>query len=65
MRKIVILGELSKACDEAGLQLNFYYSLMDWHRADYPAGTAAQKVFGKQKGDYASIRTRASPRTSL
>ena len=32
-----ILGELSKACDEAGLQLNFYYSLMDWHRKDYPA----------------------------
>ena len=51
-----ILGELSKACDEAGLQLNFYYSLMDWHRKDYPAGTAAQKVFGKQKGDYVSYK---------
>ena len=51
-----ILGELSKACDEVGLQLNFYYSLMDWHRKDYPAGTVAQKVFGEQKGDYASYK---------
>ena len=51
-----ILGEIAKACDEAGLQLNFYYSLMDWHRKDYPAGDCAQKVFGKQKGDYASYK---------
>ena len=51
-----ILGELSKACDEAGLQLNFYYSLMDWHRKDYPAGTTAKVVLGEQKGDYASYK---------
>lgn len=51
-----ILGELAKACDEAGLQLNFYYSLMDWHRKDYPAGSAAKKVFGEQKGDYESYK---------
>ena len=51
-----ILGELSKACDEAGLQLNFYYSLMDWHRKDYPAGTAAVKCLGQQKGDYESYK---------
>ena len=51
-----ILGELAKACDDAGLQLNFYYSLMDWHRADYPAGSAARKVFGEQKGDYGSYK---------
>lgn len=51
-----ILGELSEACDEAGMQLNFYYSLMDWHRSDYPAGEAARKVFGAQKGDYASYK---------
>ena len=37
-----ILGELSKACDEAGLQLNFYYSQMDWRRKDYPAGSASR-----------------------
>lgn len=51
-----ILGELSKACDEAGLQLNFYYSLMDWHRKDYPAGDVAAKCLGNQKGDYASYK---------
>ena len=51
-----ILGELSQACDEAGLQLNFYYSLMDWHRKDYPAGDAAVKCLGNQKGDYASYK---------
>ena len=51
-----ILGEIAKACGEAGLQLNFYYSLMDWHRKDYPAGSAAKKVFGDQKGDYESYK---------
>ena len=51
-----ILGELAKACDEAGLQLNFYYSLMDWHRKDYPAGGVAKVVLGDQKGDYGSYK---------
>ena len=51
-----ILGEIAKACGEAGLQLNFYYSLMDWHRKDYPASSAAKKVFGDQKGDYESYK---------
>ena len=51
-----ILGELAAACKEAGLQLNFYYSLMDWHRKDYPAGSVAKVVLGNQKGDYASYK---------
>ena len=51
-----ILGELADACREAGLQLNFYYSLMDWHRKDYPAGSVARVVLGEQKGDYASYK---------
>ena len=51
-----VLGELAEACREAGLQLNFYYSLMDWHRQDYPAGDCADKVLGSQKGDYASYK---------
>ena len=51
-----ILGELAAACKEAGLQLNFYYSLMDWHRKDYPAGSCAKVVLGDQKGDYASYK---------
>lgn len=32
-----IVGELADACRTEGLQLNLYYSLMDWHRRDYPA----------------------------
>ncbi len=51
-----ILGELAKACAEEGLQLNFYYSLMDWHRQDYPAGDVAKQVLGEQAGDYASYK---------
>jgi len=51
-----ILGELAKACEEEGLQLNFYYSLMDWHRSDYPAGRVATTVLGSQKGDYKSYK---------
>ena len=51
-----ILGELASACQDAGIQLNFYYSLMDWHRADYPAGRCANRVFGEQKGDYESYK---------
>jgi alpha-L-fucosidase len=33
-----ILGELADACQKENIQLNFYYSLMDWHRPDYPMG---------------------------
>ena len=51
-----ILGELAAACKAEGIQLNFYYSLMDWHRKDYPAGTMAKAVLGDQKGDYASYK---------
>src|SRR5574344_277894 len=52
-----ILGELAAACKAEGIQLNFYYSLMDWHRTDYPAGNCASsvKVSGR-KGDYASYK---------
>ena len=51
-----ILGELAAACQAEGLQLNFYYSLMDWHRKDYPVGSCAKVVLGDQKGDYASYK---------
>ena len=51
-----ILGEMAEACKAEGLQLNFYYSLMDWHRPDYPAGTSCSHVRGNQKGDYASYK---------
>ena len=51
-----VLGELAAACQEAGLQLNFYYSLMDWHRKDYPPGDCACGILNYQKGDYASYK---------
>ena len=51
-----ILGELAEACQAEGLQFNLYYSLMDWHRKDYPAGNVARTVLGNQKGDYASYK---------
>ena len=51
-----ILGELAEACKDEGIQLNFYYSLMDWHRKDYPAGPTAARVLGQQKGDYKSYK---------
>ncbi len=31
-----IVGELAEACHREDLQFNLYYSLMDWHRIDYP-----------------------------
>ena len=52
-----ILSELATACKEAGLQLNFYYSLLDWHRKDYPAGFVTQSVKVRdRKPDYASYK---------
>ena len=33
-----VIKELAEACREEGLKLGFYYSLMDWHRPDYPTG---------------------------
>ena len=53
-----ILGELAEACRESGIQLNLYYSLMDWHRKDYPTGrekNARSTIVGR-KEDYASYK---------
>ncbi|HVW85589.1 MAG TPA: alpha-L-fucosidase [Bryobacteraceae bacterium] len=32
------VGDLAAACHPAGLKLFLYYSLLDWHNADYSAG---------------------------
>lgn len=32
-----ILGQLAEACQEAGIKLGFYYSIMDWHHPDAQA----------------------------
>ncbi|MBP5225918.1 MAG: alpha-L-fucosidase [Kiritimatiellae bacterium] len=52
-----IIGELAEACREEGLQLNLYYSLLDWHRADYTPGRSYLRVPVKgMKSDYASYK---------
>lgn len=33
-----VLKELADACQKHGITLNFYYSLLDWGREDYPIG---------------------------
>jgi alpha-L-fucosidase len=45
------LMELAKECEKEGIELHFYYSLLDWGRADYAFGS--QIVDGKPvKGDW-------------
>ncbi len=52
-----IVGELAKACHDEGMQLNFYYSLLDWHRKDYPPGTCSICVPLKdRKPDYKAYK---------
>ena len=33
-----VLKELSEACQQEGIQLHLYYSILDWIREDYPLG---------------------------
>ena len=54
-----VIGELAEACKAEGIQLNLYYSLMDWHRRDYPLGNTCKwlKAYAKdQKPNYASYK---------
>ncbi len=45
------LAELAQACKQQGIKLFFYYSLLDWGRADYAFGSPI--VDGKpQQGDW-------------
>ena len=51
-----IVGELAKACEEEGIELHLYYSLMDWHRKDYPTGTSKRirETIPDRREDYDS-----------
>ena len=51
-----IIGELDQACQEEGIQLNLYYSLLDWHRADYTPGRACNAVVRPRQPNYASYK---------
>ena len=51
-----VVRELADACRDEGLKLGFYYSLMDWHRPDYPTGREkkARTSVAKGREDYGS-----------
>lgn len=50
-----ILKDLADECAKQGVTLNFYYSLVDWGREDYPIGRDGN-IFGKDESkiNYAS-----------
>lgn len=52
-----IVAELARACEEEGIALHFYYSLLDWTREDYPQGRTGLKTgrIGDSQ-DYESYR---------
>ena len=51
-----VLRQLADECHKQGIQLNLYYSLLDWYREDYPheTGRTGQKSDRKGHGYYAS-----------
>ena len=51
-----VVKELAEACRAEGLKLGLYYSLMDWHRPDYPTGREkkARASVAKGREDYDS-----------
>ncbi len=50
-----VVGELCQACADEGLRFHLYYSLLDWHREDYPLGeTGRDTGRRKDRQDYDS-----------
>lgn len=51
-----IVKMIADECHKQGIQLYFYYSLLDWRREDFPheTGRTGQNSGRKGKGDYAS-----------
>ena len=47
-----VIRELSDACDKEGLRLHLYYSILDWHRSDYPVGRTGLQTGRTLKPDY-------------
>lgn len=39
-----VIKELADACHDQGLSLQFYYSILDWMREDYPLGESGRKA---------------------
>ena len=49
-----VLKELSQACEEEGVRLHLYYSILDWIREDYPVGRTGLRTGRELKPDYDS-----------
>ena len=49
-----VLKELSEACQEEGIRLHLYYSLLDWIREDYPIGRTGIRTGRTPHPDYES-----------
>ena len=50
-----IIKELADECHKQGITINFYYSLLDWHRTDYyPLGRTGLKVGRETHGEWAT-----------
>lgn len=50
-----VIGELADECRRQGIRLHFYYSLLDWARADYyPIGRTGKGVGRTEQGDWES-----------
>jgi len=49
-----VIKDLADACHKEGLKLQFYYSILDWMRPDYPMGESGAKFLKpeEQKPDY-------------
>jgi alpha-L-fucosidase len=48
-----IMKELADECHRQGIKLHFYYSLLDWKRADYyPLGRTGKGVGRTEQGDW-------------
>ena len=45
-----VIKDLDEACLKEGLKLQFYYSILDWIREDYPIGNSGK--FSGRKGDH-------------
>ena len=49
-----VLKELSEACQQEGIQLHLYYSILDWIREDYPLGRTGHDTGRTLKPTYDS-----------
>ena len=47
-----VLEELSKACQQQGIRLHLYYSILDWMREDYPLGRTGLRTGRTPRPNY-------------